>query len=98
MFIIRRPQQQRSRVNGTARGDHDITGKLLLSAVLADHHLSDFVAGRTRLESLNKSVCHERNVRVLERRIDAKYLCIGLRIQQTWKAVASGTADALAGT
>src|SRR5262245_55111243 len=97
MLVIRRAQQQRSRVNGTTRGDHDISGKLLARAVLADNHLTDFAAVRTRLEPLNKSICHERNVRVLERRIDAKYLCVGLRVQQTWKAVAGGAADAFAG-
>src|SRR6266478_1720983 len=98
MLIIRRSQQQRSRVNGSARGDHDISGKLLARAVLANNHLTDFAAVRTRLEPLHKSICHECDVRILERRIDAKYLCVGLRVQQTWKAVAGGAADALAGT
>ena len=72
-------------------------GKLFTVAVATDDDLGNFAAGAVSDQFLDVSVRHQRDVGILQRRIDGAYLGVGLAVDKARKAVAGSAADAFAG-
>lgn len=98
MTSARRAQQERRRIDGSA-GDHYYVRSIRLhgAVTVAHHHLLHFRAGRVCIETLYEGMCHELDVWIRKRRVNADHLRIGLGVHQTREAVAGTAADARAG-
>ena len=77
---------------------HHVARHALLGAVgHCDHHRGDLPPRRVRLEALHAGVGDEVDVRVLERRIHAHRLRVGLALDQAREAVHPIAADTSTG-
>src|SRR5207249_7047025 len=74
----------------------DVSGIRLRDAVPLDVHGGDLAGRRARLEAADEGVRHQGDVRVLERRVDADHLRVGLRLDETREAVTGVAPDAAA--
>src|SRR5215813_8405409 len=97
MLVASGAQQKESRIQGSACDDDDISRVRLLDAFVIDTNRADAAAGGLRLQTLDKCIGDECDIRVLEHRLDADALCIRLAIDQARITVESIAPDASAG-
>src|SRR4029453_17635428 len=80
-----------------ARRDDDHTGGVRLGLAVASHHdLAHLASRRAGLQALDVCAGDQADIGMLERRVDAHHLRVGLGLQQARKAVTGVAADAAA--
>src|SRR6516162_48748 len=97
MLVIGRAQQQQGRVDCATGEHHDFGGILLRVPLPLDVNRRNGAAGRIGLQPAHECVGQERHIRMLECRVDADDLSVGLAIDEARIAIEGVAADAGAG-
>ena len=96
MSFVGGAQEQGGRVDGAAGDDDDVGGKGLFLAISFDVNLGHFAARVTGLQARDIRIGEQRDVRLLERRVHADDLRVGLGIYETGMPVAPRAPNTLA--
>src|SRR6516162_9182353 len=97
MLLVCGAQKKCRRVDCSARNHNHVSRQRNDAAVLANNDARHFSPGPGRFESLHVRICHQRDIRKPQRRIDANYLRVRLGVDQAGIPVTRVTANALAG-
>src|SRR5207244_8305741 len=92
--VARGAEEQRRGVDGAGGDDHDVGAVALQAAFAIDDDARYGPAGGIRLEPLDLRVREERQVLVVERRLDGTDLRVCLAVHEAREAVEARAADA----